>query len=70
MSSPDTVRDEKNIVAYDPRVKQKAGDKLARIPIKVQPGEVLKSPTGFASKPAARAPGFMRSRTSCAPTSW
>ncbi len=44
MSSPDTVRDEKNIVAYDPRVKQKAGDKLARIPIKVQPGEVLKKP--------------------------
>ena len=44
MSSPDTVRDEKNIVTYDPRVKQKAGDKLARIPIKVQPGEVLKKP--------------------------
>ena len=44
MSSPDTVRDEKNIVAYDPRVKQKAGAKLARIPIKVQPGEVLKKP--------------------------
>ena len=44
MSSPDTVRDEKNIVTHDPRVKQKAGDKLARIPIKVQPGEVLKKP--------------------------
>ncbi len=44
MSSPDTVRDEKNIVTYDPRVKQKAGAKLARIPIKVQPGEVLKKP--------------------------
>jgi len=44
MSSPDTVRDETNIVAYDPRIKQKAGDKLARIPIKVQPGEVLKKP--------------------------
>ncbi|MCX7232245.1 MAG: lipoyl synthase [Burkholderiales bacterium] len=44
MSSPDTVRDEKNIVTYDPRAKQKAGDKLARIPIKVQPGEVLKKP--------------------------
>ena len=44
MSSPDTVRDEKNIVTHDPRVKQKAGAKLARIPIKVQPGEVLKKP--------------------------
>ena len=44
MSSPDTVRDEKSIVTYDPRVKQKAGAKLARIPIKVQPGEVLKKP--------------------------
>ena len=44
MSSPDTVRDAKTIVTYDPRVKQKAGDKLARIPIKVQPGEVLKKP--------------------------
>ncbi len=44
MSSPDTVRDEKNIVTYNPRVKQKAGAKLARIPIKVQPGEVLKKP--------------------------
>ncbi|MSQ75018.1 MAG: lipoyl synthase [Rhodoferax sp.] len=44
MSSPDTVRDAKNIVTHDPRVKQKAGAKLARIPIKVQPGEVLKKP--------------------------
>ena len=44
MSSPDTVRDEKNIVTHDPRVKEKAGAKLARIPIKVQPGEVLKKP--------------------------
>ena len=31
--------------AYDPRVKQKAAAKLARIPIKVQAAEVLKKPS-------------------------
>ena len=30
--------------SYDPMVKQKAAAKLARIPIKVQPGEILKKP--------------------------
>ena len=30
--------------AYDPTVKQKAAAKLSRIPVKVQPGEVLKKP--------------------------
>ncbi len=29
---------------YDPTVKQKAGAKLSRIPIKVQPGEILRKP--------------------------
>ena len=44
MSSSDTVRDAQSPATYDASAKQKAGAKLSRIPIKVQPGEVLKKP--------------------------
>jgi lipoic acid synthetase len=39
-----TVREVQSTEAYNPLAKQKAAAKLSRIPIKVQPGEVLKKP--------------------------
>ena len=44
MTTPITVRDPQSTASYDASAKQKAGAKLSRIPIKVQPGEVLKKP--------------------------
>jgi len=47
MSNPDTapsVRDLAPGILYDATVKQKAGAKLSRIPVKVVPGEILKKP--------------------------
>jgi lipoic acid synthetase len=44
MTTPITVRDAQSTASYDASAKQKAGAKLSRIPIKVQPGEVLKKP--------------------------
>ncbi len=48
MSTPDntppSVRDVQPNASYDPSIKQKAAAKLSRIPIKVQPGEILKKP--------------------------
>ena len=44
--------------AYDPKVKQKAGAKLARIPIKVQAGEVLKKPDWIRVKAASSGTRF------------
>ena len=44
MTTPNTVRDAQSPATYDASAKQKAGAKLSRIPIKVQPGEVLKKP--------------------------
>ena len=48
MSTPEatrpTVREAQSAESYDATAKQKAGAKLSRIPIKVQPGEVLKKP--------------------------
>jgi lipoic acid synthetase len=44
MSSPTTVREAQSSETYDPHAKQKAAAKLARIPVKVQPGEALKKP--------------------------
>ena len=38
------VRDVPSLEAYNPLAKQKAAAKLARIPVKVVPGEVLKKP--------------------------
>ena len=43
---------------FDPLVKQKAGAKLARIPIKVQPGEVLKKPDWIRVKAASTGSRF------------
>ena len=44
--------------AYDPLVKQKAGAKLARIPIKVQAAEVLKKPAWIRVKAASSGTRF------------
>ena len=44
--------------AYDPLVKQKAGAKLARIPIKVQAAEVLKKPDWIRVKAASSGTRF------------
>ena len=41
-----TVRIAQSAADYDPSAKQKAAAKLSRIPIKVQPGEVLRRPAG------------------------
>ncbi|HEY8904902.1 MAG TPA: lipoyl synthase, partial [Rhodoferax sp.] len=39
-----TQRDVPSAENYDPTIKQKAAAKLSRIPIKVQPGEILRKP--------------------------
>ncbi|MEY2803276.1 MAG: Lipoyl synthase [Pseudomonadota bacterium] len=39
-----TVREAQSREQYDPTAKQKAAAKLSRIPVKVEPGEVLKKP--------------------------
>ena len=39
-----TVRDAQTVENYDAAAKQKAAAKLSRIPVKVEPGEVLKKP--------------------------
>jgi lipoyl synthase len=44
MSTTEVVRDAQSVETYNPLAKQKAGAKLARIPIKVEPGEILKKP--------------------------
>ena len=48
MSTPENTSNPVNAAAlgagYDPRIKQKAAAKLSRIPVKVQPGEVLRKP--------------------------
>ena len=44
MSTPETVPQAQSTADYNPSAKQKAAAKLSRIPIKVQPGEVLKKP--------------------------
>jgi lipoyl synthase len=44
MSTTEVVRDAQSVETYNPLAKQKAGAKLARIPIKVEQGEILKKP--------------------------
>jgi lipoic acid synthetase len=44
MTTPDTVRSPQSAETYDATAKQKAAAKLSRIPIKVQPGEILRKP--------------------------
>ncbi len=44
MSTSETERQAQSPADYDPSAKQKAAAKLSRIPVKVQPGEVLKKP--------------------------
>jgi lipoic acid synthetase len=43
-STTTTVREAQSAENYDPTAKQKAAAKLSRIPIKVQPGEILRKP--------------------------
>jgi len=42
--TPDVVREAQSTENYDASAKHKAGAKLARIPVKVVPGEILKKP--------------------------
>src|SRR5450830_628574 len=44
MSTSDTIRSPQSADQYDATAKQKAAAKLSRIPIKVEPGEILKKP--------------------------
>ncbi|MHC5879586.1 hypothetical protein ACYT69_11730, partial [Streptococcus pyogenes] len=44
MSFQDAVREPQPAATYDATAKQKAGAKLARIPVKVEHGPVLKKP--------------------------
>jgi lipoic acid synthetase len=44
MTTSDTVRSPQSAESYDATAKQKAAAKLSRIPIKVQPGEILRKP--------------------------
>jgi lipoyl synthase len=44
MTSPEVVRDAQSPENYNASAKQKAAAKLSRIPVKVEPGEVLKKP--------------------------
>ena len=44
MNPKDVVRAAQSAETYDATAKQKAGAKLSRIPIKVQPGDILKKP--------------------------
>src|SRR4051812_5373334 len=44
MSSSPVVREAQSAETYDPAAKQKAAAKLSRIPVKVEPGEVLRKP--------------------------
>ncbi len=43
--TPDVVREAQSLDNYDASAKHKAGAKLARIPVKVVPGEILKKPS-------------------------
>ena len=59
MSNPlsDVVREIQPMAGYDATLKQKAGAKLARIPVKVVPGEILKKPPWIrvrAASPSSR----------------
>ena len=44
MSASNVVREAQSVETYEATAKQKAAAKLSRIPIKVEPGEVLKKP--------------------------
>src|SRR5450830_1351584 len=44
MSTSDTIRSPQSADQYDATAKQKAAAKLSRIPIKVEPGEILRKP--------------------------
>ena len=44
MSTPEVMRDAQTVETYRAGAKQKAAAKLSRIPVKVEPGELLKKP--------------------------
>jgi lipoic acid synthetase len=44
MSSTNVVREAQTVETYEATAKQKAAAKLSRIPVKVEPGEILKKP--------------------------
>jgi len=53
-----TVRESQSQRDYNPSAKQKAGAKLSRIPVKVQPAEVLKKPDWIRVKAASPSTRF------------
>ena len=53
-----TVRDVSPDGTYDATAKHKAGAKLARIPVKVVPGEILKKPPWIRVKAASASTRF------------
>ena len=57
MSNP-TVREAQSADAYNPLAKQKAAAKLSRIPVKVEPAEVLKKPDWIRVKAASAGTRF------------
>ena len=70
MSHSNVVREAQTQQDYNPLAKQKAAAKLSRIPIKVEQAEVLKKPDWIRVKAGSPPRASMKSRTSCAKTSW
>ena len=58
MSTSDIVREAQSPEAYNPLAKHKAASKLARIPVKVAPGEVLRKPEWIRVKASAAGSRF------------
>ena len=58
MSSSEVVREAQSVESYNPSAKQKAAAKLSRIPVKVEPGEILKKPEWIRVKAASASSRF------------
>ncbi|RCX09144.1 lipoyl synthase [Extensimonas vulgaris] len=58
MSTSDIVREAQSPADYNPLAKHKAASKLARIPVKVAPGEVLRKPEWIRVKASAAGSRF------------
>ena len=57
MSTP-VVREAQSVETYDPKAKQKAAAKLSRIPVKVEPHEVLRKPDWIRVKAGSHSTRF------------
>jgi lipoyl synthase len=58
MSSTNVVREAQSVETYEASAKQKAAAKLSRIPVKVEPGEILKKPDWIRVKAASATSRF------------